>query len=168
MIAVLIAYLLFKNPNVVGFVSGLGKLSYFGIFIAGILFSFGFTAPFSVGFFVILKPENLILSGVIGGFGAMIADLAIFNIIKISFLDEFGRLRKEKLINGLRKFFKKEVGAKAYHYLLFALVGITIASPLPDEIGVSLLSGLTHIKQKALALISFILNTIGIIILLSI
>lgn len=165
-LAIILAYFLFKSPNVENFVSNLGSLSYFGIFIAGMLFSFGFTAPFAVGFFLVLKPENLIFAGVIGGLGAVLSDLFIFNLIKISFMDEFGRIKKEKLINGMEKFIRKEVGAKIYHYILFAVAGLIIASPLPDEIGVSLLAGLTHIKQEVLAVISFLLNTIGIIILL--
>ena len=78
------------------------------------------------------------------------------------------KLKKVRVINGAEKFIEHELGRKITHYLLFALSGIIIASPLPDEIGVSLLAGLTHIKQKILAIVSFVLNTIGIIILLSI
>ena len=49
---------------------------------------------------------------------------------------------------------------------MYAFAGILIASPLPDEAGVTMLAGLTKISVKSLALISFILNTLGIIILL--
>jgi len=167
-ITIILAYFIFKNPSTSNFISGLGNLSYLGVFIAGIFFSFGFTTPFAVGFFITLKPENLVLSGVIGGFGAMMGDLFIFNLIRFSFMDEFYKLKKVRVINGAEKFIEHELGRKITHYLLFALSGIIIASPLPDEIGVSLLAGLTHIKQKILAIVSFVLNTIGIIILLSI
>ena len=50
---------------------------------------------------------------------------------------------------------------------MYAFVGILIASPLPDEIGVIMLAGLTKINFKILAIISFILNTLGILIILS-
>ena len=41
-----------------------------------------------------------------------------------------------------------------------------IASPLPDEFGVTLLTGLTKIKEKSFRYITFILDTIGILILI--
>jgi uncharacterized membrane protein YdjX (TVP38/TMEM64 family) len=50
---------------------------------------------------------------------------------------------------------------------MYAFAGILIASPLPDEAGVIMLAGLTKIKTWALAIISIILNTIGILIMLS-
>jgi uncharacterized membrane protein YdjX (TVP38/TMEM64 family) len=47
------------------------------------------------------------------------------------------------------------------------MAGFFIASPLPDEIGVSLLAGFTRIEEKKFALVSFALNTLGIIVLLA-
>jgi len=43
-----------------------------------------------------------------------------------------------------------------------------IATPLPDEFGVGVLAGMTTIKPKILATISFLLHTITISILLGI
>jgi len=60
----------------------------------------------------------------------------------------------------------RNVNEKIRIYLMYAFAGILIASPLPDEAGVTMLAGLTKISVKSLALISFILNTLGIIILL--
>ena len=48
--AIILAYIVFSNPIVEGFVTHLNSLSYLGMFIAGLLFSFGFTSPFSAGF----------------------------------------------------------------------------------------------------------------------
>jgi len=45
-LAIILAYILFRNPFIQSYISHLGALSYLGIFIAGILFAFGFTAPF--------------------------------------------------------------------------------------------------------------------------
>jgi len=45
-------------------------------------------------------------------------------------------------------------------------LGILIASPLPDEAGVIMLAGLTKIKSNVFAILSFSLNTAGILILL--
>jgi len=165
-LAIILAYIFFGNPSIQNYISHLGALSYAGIFIAGIFFAFGFTAPFSVGFFINLDPSNIWLAGIVGGLGALIADLIIFSTIKISFEDEFKRLRNSNTIVKITKLIEKSFTEKIKVYLMYAFAGILIASPLPDEAGVIMLAGLTKISAKSLALISFILNTLGIIILL--
>jgi len=165
-IAIILAYYIFKNPKVDSFISGLGVLNYIGVFIAGMFFAFGFTAPFSVGFFLVLNPENIFLMGVIGGFGAMLSDLLIFRFIQISFKDEFEMLRKEKIVKKTNNLVKKYSGGKIRQYLFYVFAAFIILSPFPDEFGVTILAGLTKIKINVLAIIGFILNTIGIWILL--
>src|SRR3989338_5083688 len=71
------AYYIFSNVHVQKFINGFNNLGYLGVFIAGLLFSFGFTNPFAIGFFLVAKPSNIFLAAIIGGIGAMIADLAI-------------------------------------------------------------------------------------------
>jgi len=48
------------------------------------------------------------------------------------------------------------------HYLLYVFAGIILATPLPDEVGVSMLAGLTTIKPMKLAIIGFILHSAAI------
>ena len=167
-ICIILAYILFKNPVIKNFVLSLENLSYMGVFIAGLFFSFGFTSPFSAGFFITLNTENIFLSGVLGGLGAMLADLFIFSLIRLSFKDEFLRLEKTKIVREVQNAIDKTIGKKLEHYLMYAFAGILIASPLPDEVGVTMLAGLTKIKPGILCIISFVLNSLGIIILLGI
>jgi|SRR3989344_2719656 len=159
------AYIIFRNPEVQIFVSSLGKLEYLGVFIAGILFTFGFTTPFAVGFFIILNPVNPLLVAVIGGAGALLGDIIIFSVIRFTFIDEFERLEKTKVIKTIRKEINLHLSHRARLYFLYTLAGLIIASPLPDEIGVTMLAGLTHIKLRGIAIISFVFNSIGILIL---
>ena len=165
-ITIILAYIIFSNPKVGEFVSHLGALSYLGTFLAGMLFSFGFTAPFSAGFFITLNPANIWLAGIVGGFGAMCSDLLIFKLIRFSFKDEIKNLKKEKISREVENLVNKTLSNKIRIYIMYAIAGITIASPLPDEAGVIMLAGLTKIKPKILALISFLLNTAGILVLL--
>jgi len=60
------------------------------------------------------------------------------------------------------------ISHKIKAYMLYGVIGLLIASPLPDEIGVVLLAGLNHVKQKIFATASFILHIIGIFLLLGI
>ena len=142
-IAVIAAYIVFRNPSTGQFISHLGELKYLGTFIAGIFYTFGFTSPFAAGFFIDLNPASIWISGIIGGFGALIGDIFIFKFAKISFKDEFGRLKKEKLI--------KSIGNKLNSFVLYLIAAILIASPLPDEAGITILAGLTKIKSSIIS-----------------
>ena len=139
---------------------------YLGIFLAGTLFSFGFTTPISMGFLINVEVESIILAALLGGFGAMLADLTIFKVIRFSFMDEIKKLEKTKAIKRIEEIVENNRYIRIKHYLLYVFSGLIIASPLPDEIGVSILAGLTHIKPFKLALISFCCNTLGIFIII--
>jgi membrane protein DedA with SNARE-associated domain len=80
-------------------------------------------------------------------------------------MDEFKRLEKTKPIMFLRKEMKMHFSHSAQVHILYALAGLIIASPLPDEAGIIMLAGLTHIKPKIMIAISLIFNALGILIL---
>ena len=165
-ILVIISYIVFRNPHVNILVQGLGNLDYIGLFIAGLLFSFGFTTPFAIGFFLISNPSNIYLAALIGGLGALISDFAIFKIIKFSFMDEFNLLQKTEPVRGIEKIMTSHLPSRIKLYFLYVFSGIIIASPLPDELGVTMLAGLSHIRASIFLLISLICNTLGILVLL--
>ena len=162
-ITLLIAYLLFyerTNPQFHDFLISLG---YGGTFIAGALFAYGFTAaPATVILLILAKDQNILLAGLIGGLGAVMGDLFIFSFIRHSFKDEIYKFSNEKLVKYLNhktpNFFKK--------YLTPVIAGFIIASPLPDEIGVSLLAVSKNISMKIFSIVSYMLNTAGIFVIL--
>lgn len=161
----LFAYAFFTLDFFTTFTSSFIPDSVFAFFLVGILFSFGFTTPFAIGFFLVAHPSSPVIMALAGGFGAMAGDLLIFHSIRFSFIDEFGKLRRERFAQYVQKPIRL-IPPRAYHYILYALAGIIIASPLPDELGVSLLAGLTAIRPLPLALISYTCNTLGILFLL--
>jgi len=80
------------------------SLGYFGTLIAGIFFTYGFTAaPATIFLILLAQNENIILSAFIGGIGAMIGDYLIFKLIRHSFHDEIEKLRNEKIIKHINK-----------------------------------------------------------------
>ncbi len=165
-LTIILAYLLFSQTSITKYLQETTEnQGYFLIFIGGLLFSLGFTTPFSIGLFLSLSPNNLFLASIIGGAGALISDLFIFKIIKISFLNEFKELEKTIL---MKEIFKEthKIPRKIKHYLLYIFAGIIIASPLPDEFGITMLAGLSTIKTIPLSILSFTFNTLGILILL--
>lgn len=167
-LVIVISYLIFKSEAVQDYVVNMGDLSYLGVFLAGMLFAFGFSAPLAAGFFIILSPENIYLAALSAGAGAMLGDLLIFHIIRISFKGELEKLKNEKLIKEFDGWLEKDFGKTLTHYLIYAFAGLLIASPLPDEFGMIMMAGLTKIKAPILAIVCFVLHTIGLYILFSI
>jgi len=162
-ITFLIAYLLFYGNKYAPFHDFIISSSYIGTFIAGIFFTYGFTsAPATAIFLILARSQNIYLASLIGGFGALIGDLFIFTFIRHSFADEIKKLSKEKVV----KYFNGKVPGKLKKYFLPVIAGFVIASPLPDEIGVSMLAASKVISTKIFMVVSYMLNTAGIFVIL--
>jgi hypothetical protein len=139
------------------------SLGYAGDFIDGIFYSYGMTgAPAAAVFIIIAKGQNIILAAILGGLGSLFTDLVLFNFIRHSFNDEIELLSKEKfLISAGNK-----IPRRLRRPVLTLIAFFIIASPLPDEIGVSMLACEKWISEKVFSVLSFALNTTGIFILL--
>ena len=159
----IIAYLIFLERDFVPFHEFLRQLGYLGTFLAGIMFAYGFTAAPAASLLLIFSQEqNLVLAGLVAGAGALVGDLLIFKMIRHSFSGELKKLSKEKLIKKLDGRFS----SKVKKYVLLVLAGFIIASPLPDEIGVSMLAAAATISMRIFVVISYLLNTAGIFVIL--
>lgn len=142
---------------------------YLAVFIGGLLFSFGFTTPFAIGVFLEIGHQlHPILGGIIGGIGALLADLVVFEVMRFEFFhDEIHRIKSTRAMLWLHDLLHHErFPEKARKYLLWSFAGIIIASPLPDEFGVVLVSSLTDIKPRSFAMLCFCFNTLGIMLML--
>ena len=73
-LAIIVAYFAFKNPTMVGKIQTLETFGNLGIFFSGMLFAAGFSAPFAVGYFILINPSNIFLAAIIAGAGALIVD----------------------------------------------------------------------------------------------
>jgi len=161
-IIILLAYYLFSQPFIPDWMEIFNKLGNFGVLVSGVLTAFGFTAPFGIGLLINLNPSSILFASLLAGLGATIVDLLIFKTIKFSFTDEFKKLEKTKLIKEIEHIVRKNKSVLIRHYLLYIFAGIILATPLPDELGVSMLAGLTTIKPMKLAIIGFVLHTCAI------
>lgn len=163
---ILISYFIFSNPAVSEQIKLLSDFGYAGTFFAGILTVFGFTAPLGFGLLIDLNISNIWIGTIIGGIGATVGDLLIFKTIKFSFMDEFEELERTGAIKKIREIVKKNKHILIKHYLLYIFAGIVIATPLPDELGVSMLAGLTTIKPLKFMIISFLLHAAAVFVFL--
>ncbi len=128
-------------------------------FFAGIFFTSVFTTAIGSAAFVVLGIDgyNPFIVGIVGGIGALVGDTLIFKFIRNDLqADVVYLLRLHK-----RKSFSKLSSLPLIHFFLPILGGFIIASPLPDELGVSLLA-LSHISTRYFSLISLLFNILGI------
>lgn len=147
-------------------VESLERLGYVGIILVGMFFVSTFTVT-PAGTMLVLMTEdfNILLISILAGFGGMLGDYFIFRFVKDGLVGEL----KMIFINVSGDGFKKigEIMHTGYFAWLGPVIGaLIIASPLPDEFGIGLL-GIYKLDDKKFAIVTFILDTIGIFILLS-
>lgn len=154
-----------ETPFLINAVAKIGNYGYISAFFSGLFFVSIFTvAPASIVLFDLASKLNPILVAVIAGCGAVIGDLLIFNFFKDKVFDELKALFSKFSIKEL---FKKTFKTPYFSWLLPLIGAFIIASPFPDEIGIGMM-GLCNIKRWQFILVTFALNTIGILIVVTI
>ncbi|EKD86200.1 MAG: hypothetical protein ACD_37C00417G0004 [uncultured bacterium] len=161
-ISVISAIILSRFQPFHDFLLHLGGLGYLGAFLGGILFVWIFTMP--TGLLILLTLNETMPSfelAVIAAIGALIGDLTIFKFVKDDLLTEvediynhFGGSHLTHILH-----------SKYFHWTLPVVGALIIASPLPDEVGVSLM-GISKMKTYKFILVSLILNFAGIYLVL--
>ncbi len=158
-----VAYFLFEYLNIFRLDEFLSSLGYFGTFLTGLLFSYGFTAaPAAAIFLILADSQNIFIAVVLGAIGACIGDFLIFSLIKTGFKDELRRFENEKIVREI----DEEIPLKLRHFLVLMFAEIMIITPLPNEIGISMLAMDHHMTRKKFIAISFLLSLIGITIIM--
>lgn len=139
----------------------LESFGYFGVFLVGIFFVSTFTiAPSAALLMLMAKNFDPLTMALFGGIGAMFGDYLAMIFIRDHLMAELNPLLKTlhiyRPINILHSRF--------FVWLTPVIGALIIASPLPDEVGLSLL-GLSKISIKKFLLLAFVLNAAGIYLL---
>lgn len=145
------------------FLLHLGSFGYISAFLAGVLFVSTFTvATGAIILLVLAETLSPIEIGVMAGIGSVIGDLIIFRFFRGTLnhelVDLYHALGGHHISRLLR--------LKYFAWTLPVLGALLLASPLPDELGISLM-GISKLRTYQFIIVSFIFNTIGIFIVLS-
>lgn len=161
-LSLIVFFLLTTTDWVKQAIAALGETSYVGAFVAGIFFVSVFTvAPASVVLFNIADKLHPIETAILAGIGGVFGDYALFRFFKHGVFDELKPLFLRVTTHKLAKLFYTP-----YFGFLLPIIGmIFIASPGPDEVGIGLL-GLSKIKPWQFLLVTFLLNTVGILLVI--
>jgi hypothetical protein len=158
-LGVALAIFLSKNQTFNNFLLSLGQYGYISAVVAGAMFVCTFTV--ATGALVIftlaktLSPIELILCGMIG---AVIFDMSIYKTIKNTVDKDI----MEVFNNPHFSHFKKILHTKYFAWMMPLIGLIVFLSPLPDELGISLL-GLSKLKTYQFFLISIFNHALGMI-----
>ncbi|MDP3997517.1 MAG: hypothetical protein Q8P73_03390 [bacterium] len=158
-LSVLIAVLLAQSGALERFVVAIGELRMMGSFIAGILFTSIFTAaPATVLLGEFAQANSAWTVAFIGALGAVTGDYIIFHFIRDRFSSDILTLLQQHRYQRMKNIFR----LRSSQWMLGAIGLFIIASPLPDELGVTLL-GFSKTKRRFFLLISFTANFLGIL-----
>lgn len=161
---VILAIILSRNEVFHSFLLHLGNWGYLGAFLAGILFVSTFTVATSALVLLVLAETLSPLEiGLIAGLGAVVGDMLIFNLIKDNLTNEIEEIY-DQMDTGHH--LKKLFHSKYFSWTLPVVGAVIIASPLPDEMGISLIN-LSKMSTFKFILISYALNSIGIFLVVS-
>lgn len=151
--------LIAKTPWIQDLFTQLGDWGYLSGLIAGIFFVMTFTAaPALIILYDLAKILNPIELSILAGLGSVIGDFIIFKFFKDKVF-----LELEPIITRLsNKPFAHIFKTPYFVWLTPVLGAIIIASPLPDELGITLLS-VSKIKKWHFIILSFVLNSLGIL-----
>ncbi|MCW1296896.1 MAG: hypothetical protein OH319_04415 [Candidatus Parvarchaeota archaeon] len=166
-ISIIFAYYILKSEHIKVMIHYLGSLSYFGVLVLGVFYTYALTTiPASAIIYMLGKELNPILIAFIGAFGSVIADSLIFVYVKYGLMTEIKLLASELHLR-IPKIMRNKPLTRFISKILPLIGGLIIASPLPDEIGVALIGSVEY-KTRDFLIYSYCLNFIGILIVASI
>ena len=136
---------------------------FLGSFIAGILYVSASTAALGILMLSDLaKTLHPIEIAIIAGLGGVVADFVLFRFFKGDLISEITPIYNK--LGG--KHLTRLMYHKYFRWSLPIVGAIIIASPFPDEIGISLM-GLSKIKSYQFVLLSLVLDIGGVFLLVS-
>jgi hypothetical protein len=163
-ISFIIAFILYETGSFHTILASLQEFGYIGAFIAGMFFVSVFTAaPAAIVLVTFAETLPMLPLVLIAGAGSVAGDMIMLSLINKQMSEGISFFPKEK---GIQKIIKTLRHTK-YRFFLTIVGAIVIASPLPDELGLALM-GVSNIKPVSAVAITFLLNTFGLWLLLSV
>ncbi len=162
-VSILLTIFLSKNNFLNQIILNASSIPMLGSFIAGILYVSASTAAFGV--FILLglsKNLSAIEIALFAGLGGAVADFVIFRFIRGDLIGEITPIYNK--LGGY--YFTRLMHRRLLRWSLPIIGAFIIASPFPDEIGIALM-GLSKIKNYQFVLLSFVLDTVGVFLLVS-
>lgn len=156
-VMIFVVILLFTNPAISDFIIDIGQTGGpIAPFIAGAFYSEALTSPAAtVTLFYMGKIYNPILIALVGALGSAFSDFLLYRFL---------RKRASQSVEYLARHFRTRYKStkKTIRILVLITASLILASPLPDELGIAMLSAI-NISVKKMFLISYMMSFLGIL-----
>lgn len=153
-------FLLAQTPQVDGFLRELGYLGRLGALLSGLFFVSTYTVvPAGYVLFELARYQNAVEVAAFAGIGAMLGDYIIFRFIRDRVMDEIKPYLAKIGTPKVRRLFRTPYFA----WIVPVIGALIIATPLPDELGVSLM-GASKMNNVHFMVITYLLNAAGILV----
>jgi len=161
-LSILVAIILAKTGALQDLITSTKEVRFIGSFVAGIFFTSVFTtAPAIVALGEIAHANSIISTALLGSMGALAGDLIIYKFVRDRLSEHLMELIKHQ---GGGKRIRMLLKLKYFRWLTFLIGGLIIASPLPDELGISLL-GFSRMRIRFFVVLSLVFNFVGILLI---
>lgn len=151
-VGLVFAVILSQNQSFQQFIIGLGNYGYIGAFFAGMMFVSTFTiATAALILFTLAKTLTPIELIIIAALGAAMGDLLILRFVREDIIKEVGPIYEQIVGSHL----KKILHTKYFAWTLPVIGTLVFISPLPDELGISLM-GISEIQPSKFLVISLL------------
>lgn len=161
-VSIVVALVLAKTDVLVTILFSARELEVLGSFIAGMFFTSVFTtAPAIVTLGEIARVNSILLVSLFGALGAVVGDVIIFRFIRDKFSEHLLQLARH---TGIGKRTRVLLKLKLFRWVSLFVGGLIIASPLPDELGISVL-GFSKMRTSWFIPLSFAFNFLGILLI---
>ncbi|OGI95699.1 hypothetical protein A2917_00030 [Candidatus Nomurabacteria bacterium RIFCSPLOWO2_01_FULL_42_17] len=161
-LSVIVGIILIKTGTIEKILEETQNLWFLDSFVAGIFFTSIFTTiPAIVALGEIAQlSDSVMLVAIFGGLGAVCGDLIIFRFMR----DRFGEDILSLIRNSKNSRLRSMVRLKSFKWMTFILGALIIASPLPDELGLTMM-GFSKTKTWLFIPVSFVFNFLGILVI---
>ncbi|MFA7286188.1 MAG: hypothetical protein WC052_00800 [Patescibacteria group bacterium] len=161
--SLVLLFLFIDTPAVTVFIQRLNSYGELGAFITGIFFVSTFTvAPAVIVLYNLLDVLQPLEVALFAGIGSVVGDYIIFRFFKDHILEELAPL----FLRFGGTHFSRLMATPYFGWLAPVVGALVIASPLPDELGITLL-GIARLRNWQFVVLSFIFNFAGIFAIVS-
>ncbi|MFH1036657.1 MAG: hypothetical protein V1756_01130 [Patescibacteria group bacterium] len=161
-LSIIVAIIFIKTGVIEEILKQTRDLWFLDSFVAGMFFTSVFTTiPAIVALGEIAQSsQSVLIVAIFGGLGALCGDLIVFRFMR----DRFGEDIMHLIRNSGNSRLQSIIRLKSFRWLTFFLGALVIASPLPDELGLTMM-GLSKTKTSLFIPVSFIFNSLGILVI---
>ncbi len=160
-VSVLLAWFLISSGALSSFLASTDAGRIFESFVIGIFFTSAFTlAPAAIFLAELSQTISPWAVALFGALGAMCGDLILFLFIRDRLASDIEALFPKSAVHH----FLNSFHLGFWKWLAPILGALIIASPLPDEFGISLL-GLSRVRVAVLLPVAFVMNFLGILLI---